>query len=411
MAKIFYGWWIVFACFMIGLYVSGITFYGFTAFIDPLTREFGWSYAQVSFAASLRGMEMGLFAPFIGFLVDRLGSRKVIFSGVITVGLGLFLLSCTRSLTTFYASFLLLAFGAGGCTSVVTMSVVANWFEKKVGKALGIMASGFGASGIIVPVIVWLIEVYHWRATLIILGCGTLVLGVPLSFLIRNNPEQYGYFPDGRLTREPAAQAKPRSGGEALSFREVLKNRSFLILNVTEAIRMMAVSTVATHIMPYCSSLGISRSRAGLLTAGLPLFSIIGRLVLGSMGDVFQKRYVLALAFGLMTAGMLVFSELQVSWMILPFLLLFPPSFGGTMVLRGAILREYFGRSSFGKLLGIVMGSASLGGILGPTLAGWVFDSMGSYYSVWIALSSFTALAIVLVLRITPLKPVEAGPG
>jgi MFS family permease len=174
---------------------------------------------------------------------------------------------------------------------------------------------------------------------------------------------------------------------------------------------MMAVSTVATHIMPYCSSLGISRSRAGLLTAGLPLFSIIGRLVLGSMGDVFQKRYVLALAFGLMTAGMLVFSELQVPWMILPFLLLFPPSFGGTMVLRGAILREYFGRSSFGKLLGIVMGSASLGGIVGPTLAGWVFDSVGSYYWVWIALSSFTALAIILVLRITPLKPAEAGPG
>ena len=63
MAKIFYGWWIVFACFMIGLYVSGITFYGFTAFIDPLTREFGWSYAQVSFAASLRGMEMGGVRP------------------------------------------------------------------------------------------------------------------------------------------------------------------------------------------------------------------------------------------------------------------------------------------------------------------------------------------------------------
>jgi MFS family permease len=174
---------------------------------------------------------------------------------------------------------------------------------------------------------------------------------------------------------------------------------------------MMAVSTVATHVMPYCSSLGISRSRAGLLAAGLPLFSIIGRLVLGWMGDVFDKRRVLALAFGLMTAGMLVFSYLQVPWMIIPFLLLFPPSFGGTMVLRGAILREYFGRNSFGKLLGIVMGSASLGGIIGPTLAGWVFDSMGSYFSVWIGLSAFTALAIILVLRIRPLKAAGVAPG
>jgi MFS family permease len=76
--KIFYGWWIVLSCFLIGLYVSGITFYGFTAFFDPLIKEFGWSYTQVSFAASLRGLEMGVFAPLIGFLVDRWGSRKVI---------------------------------------------------------------------------------------------------------------------------------------------------------------------------------------------------------------------------------------------------------------------------------------------------------------------------------------------
>ena len=397
--KIFYGWWIVLACFIIGLYVSGITFYGFTAFFDPLIKEFGWSYTQVSFAASLRGMEMGLFAPLIGFLVDRLGSRKVIFSGVITVCLGLLLLSFTRSLAMFYGAFLLLAFGSGGCTSVVTMSVVANWFDKNVGKALGVMASGFGASGLIVPIIVWLIEVYNWRSTLMILGLGTLVLGIPLSFVIRNKPEQYGYFPDGRLTSDPVLQKKIRPP-EDVSFREVLKNRAFLLLNFTEAIRMMTVSTVATHVMPYLSSVGISRSKAGLVAAAIPLFSIIGRLALGWMGDIFEKRYVLALAFGLMSAGLLVFCYVQVEWVIFPFLLLFPPSFGGTMVLRGSILREYFGRGSFGKMLGIVMGSASIGGIIGPTLAGWVFDSVGSYQSIWIAFSGFTGIAILLVLRI-----------
>ena len=397
--KIFYGWWIVLACFIIGLYVSGITFYGFTAFFDPLIKEFGWSYTQVSFAASLRGMEMGLFAPLIGFLVDRLGSRKVIFSGVITVCLGLFLLSLTRSLAMFYGAFLLLAFGSGGCTSVVTMSVVANWFDKNVGKALGIMASGFGASGLIVPIVVLLIEVYNWRSTLMILGLGTLVLGIPLSFVIRSKPEQYGYFPDGRLAGDPVLQKEIRPP-EDVGFREVLKNRAFLFLNFTEAIRMMTVSTVATHVMPYLTSVGISRSKAGLVAAAIPLFSIIGRLGLGWMGDVFEKRHVMALAFGLMGVGLLVFCYVQVEWVIFPFLLLFPPSFGGTMVLRGSILREYFGRGSFGKMLGIVMGSASIGGIIGPTLAGWVFDSVGSYHSIWITFSGFTAIAIMLVLKI-----------
>jgi MFS family permease len=147
---------------------------------------------------------------------------------------------------------------------------------------------------------------------------------------------------------------------------------------------------------------GISRSKAGLVAAAIPLFSIIGRVALGWLGDVFEKRYAMALAFGFMSAGMLVFCYVQVEWIIFLFLLLFPPSFGGTMVLRGAILREYFGRDSLGKMLGIVMGSASIGGIIGPTLAGWVFDSMGSYHFIWIAFSALTATAIMLVLRIKP---------
>ena len=93
MKKIFYGWWVVSASFIIGLYVSGVVFYGFTAFFEPLVNEFGWSYAQISFAASLRGLEMGILAFPIGFLTDRFGSRKVMFSGVISVGFGLLILT------------------------------------------------------------------------------------------------------------------------------------------------------------------------------------------------------------------------------------------------------------------------------------------------------------------------------
>ena len=72
------------------------------------------------------------------------------------------------------------------------------------------------------------------------------------------------------------------------------------------------------------------------------------------------------------------------------------------MVLRGAILREYFGRESFGKMIGFVMGSASIGGVIGPTLAGWVFDSLGSYRFIWVAYAGLIFLAIFLVLRVKP---------
>ena len=400
--KIFYGWWIVLACFLTNLYVSSIVFFGFTAFLDPLVKEFGWSYTQVSFAASLRGLEMGILAPLVGFLADRFGSRKLILSGVITVGFGLILLSLTRSLTMFYGSFILLAFGAGGCTSVVTMTAVANWFKKNVGIAFAVMASGFGASGLIVPLIVRLIDGYGWRTALIILGLGMWALGIPLSFVIRNKPEQYGYLPDGKLADGRISEYEIQHEKVEISFRKALKKRSFLYLNLAEVMRFMVLTAVVLHIMPYLGSMGMSRPTAGLVAAAIPLFSIIGRFGFGWLGDVFDKRYVIAVTFGFMGMGMLAFSHMQATWAIYLFLFLFSPGFGGGSVLRGAILREYFGRDSFGKMIGILMGFASIGGIIGPTLAGWVFDTLGSYDFIWLVFAGCMSLGIILALRIKP---------
>ncbi|MFH1932464.1 MAG: MFS transporter [Pseudomonadota bacterium] len=398
--RIFYGWWIVLACFFIGLYVGGVVFYGFTAFFEPIREEFGWSYTQISFAASLRGLEMGFIAPLVGFLVDRFGSRKLILYGTITVGLGLIFLSLTQSLAMFYVSFLLVAFGAGGCTVVVTMSAVANWFHKKVGIALGVMASGVGASGFFVPLIVWLIDVYGWRTTLIILGLGMWAVGIPLSFVIRDRPEQYGYLPDGESSVEPIPKLEIQGRGVEIGLKEALKKRSFLYLCTAEAIRMIAVAAVIIHVMPYLGSEGVRRATAGIVAGAIPLFSIIGRFGFGWLGDVFDKKYVMVWALFLMGLGMLAFCYVQVTGVVFLFLLLFAPGYGGAMVIRGAILREYFGRDSFGKMIGILMGFGSIGGIIGPTLAGWAFDTLGSYNIIWLVFCGIIGLAIWLMLRI-----------
>jgi MFS family permease len=398
--KIFYGWWIVFACFLISLYVSSVIFYGFTAFFEPLVKDFGWSYTQISFAASLRGLEMGLLFPLIGFLVDRFGSRKLIFCGVVVVGFGLLVLSFTQSLAMFYGSFLLLGFGVGGVSSVVSMTVVANWFRKKVGIALGVMMSGFGASGLLVPVIVRLIDVYNWRNTLIILGLGMWSLGIPLSFVIRNRPEQYGYLPDGTSSSAQGGDNEIQDKAVEIGVKEALKDKSFWYLNIAETIRFMALAAVVTHVMPYLSSVGISRASAGLVAGAIPLFSIIGRFGLGWLGDILNKKYVMAMALLSMSLGMLAFGYVQVTWLLFLFLVLFSSGSGGSMVLRGAILREYFGRDSLGKILGITMGFASIGGIIGPILAGWVFDTLGSYHLIWFVFCGIIGLAIGLILKI-----------
>jgi len=134
----------------------------------------------------------------------------------------------------------------------------------------------------------------------------------------------------------------------------------------------------------------------------LLLVSIVGRLGFGWLGDLFDKRIVWATTFFLMSLGLFAFCYAQFFWVLVLFIVLFAPSFGGGMVVRVAMLHEYFGMASFGKLLGVVLGFGSIGGVIGPTLAGWVFDTMGSYSMAWYGLSVISALTIILIMRIKP---------
>jgi MFS family permease len=400
MKKIFYGWWVVFGCFFIGLYVGSIIVYGFTCFIQPIRNESGWSYTQISLAASLRALEMGMLAPVAGFLVDRYGGRKLILGGTILIGAGLLLLSLAQSLAFFYGCFLILGLGASGCMPVVTMSVVANWFKKKVGLALGLMASGMGASGLMIPLMVRLMDTYGWRSTSIILGLGMWVIGIPLALVIRSRPEPYGYLPDGRSSEKEAPQLKTQPEGKEIPFKEAVRGKTFFYVNTAEAIRMLTVSAVVTHIMPYLDSLGIPRGTAGLVAGAVSLCSIIGRFGFGWLGDLFDKRFVMACSFLSLAAGLFTLCYVKTPWVLFLFLLLFPAGFGGGMVLRGAILRERFGRQSFGKLVGITMGAAAIGEVMGPALSAWSHDTLGAYDPIWFAFSGAVGLAIILISRI-----------
>ena len=399
MRKVFYGWWIVFACFLIAFYTGGTIIYGFTAFFEPIAKETGWSYTQISIAASLRGLEMGILSPIMGFLVDRFGPRRLVFCGTLTIGFGFIFLSQINSLIMFYSAFILIALGTSACFSTILMAAVANWFKRNIGRALGIMSCGFGAGGILVPVIVRLIDLYQWRTTLIILGLGMWLVGIPLSFVIRHRPEKYGYLPDGEMLVEQVSTLK--SQDKEVDFKGALRNRNFWYLAIAEMMRLMIIMAVITHVMPYLGSLDISRSRAAFVATSIPLLSIIGRLGFGWLGDIFDKRYVMAGAYSLVGVGILVFSYVQITWLIFPFLIFFPLSWGA-VPMRGAIIREYFGIASFGKIFGIMAGIATVGGVMGPFLAGWTYDTLGSYHPIWLIFAGISIVPIILMLAMKP---------
>lgn len=406
---VYYGWWIVAAAFLTGLYIAGVVFYGFTTVFEPIAEDMGWSYTQVSFASSLRGIEAGLVAPLIGILVDRWGPRRLVFAGALFTFAGLILLSHINSLTMFYGSFALIALGMSCATTTVLMTAIANWFRRDVGLATGVVSSGFGCGGLLLPVIVKLIDLYEWRGALTILAVGTLVIVLPLSFVFRHKPEQYGYLPDGQkenILAPDTGSEKAETAGNDLKVKQALKSGNFWFITLAFTYFSLVVGAVITHVMPYLSSIGITRSTAGLVAAAIPLTSIAGRLGLGWLGDRHNKKLIAAAAFGVVGLGSFLFGYTEVAglWLLVPFLLLFGIGYGGCIVLRASLVREYFGRTSFGTVFGLILGINMAGSIIGPPLAGWAYDRWGSYQNIWFIFAGLAVPALVALLAMRPVK-------
>ncbi len=408
-SRIYYGWWIVGASVLVAMYAGGVVFYGFTAIFEPIANDMGWSYAQISLAASLRGLELGLLAPLTGILTDRLGPRRLIFSGALITAVGLFLLSRTTSLAMFYGAFALIAVGMSATTLTVLMTAVANWFRLRVSIASGIANSGFGLAGLLVPVIVKLLEIYDWRMTMAILAAGMLIVVTPLSLVFRHRPEQYGYQLDGlkeapapstaRITTRPPTELK-------IGLTQALKSIAFWRIAATYMVHVTIISSIITHIMPYLSSIGIARTRAGLVAMAIPLMSIGGRLGFGWLADKHDRRRVIAGTFGMVTLGLLCLAYAPNAgfWLLIPFLFLFGTGYGGSTTVRPSIVSEYFGRSNFGSIFGFIVGINALGGIAGPWLAGWVYDTWGSYQGIWLTYTGLAVVAMLLIFNISRVK-------
>lgn len=403
--RTFYGWWVVVACFFIALYTGGVVFYGFTAVFEPVAEYFGWSYTQISFAASLRGLEMGILAPLIGILVDRWGPRKLLIGGVIITSVGLILLSHVASLGMFYAAFVFMAIGTSTCSTTVFMPAIANWFRKRVGLAMGIMLSGYGFGGLLVPPIVKIIDLYGWQVAMSIFAAGMFVICLPLSLLVRHKPEQYGYQLNGEVNHDTVVNNEAVLTGTReinIKVRQALRHRVFWHVTLALLCQMVILNAVVTHIMPYLSTIGFTRGKSSLIASAIPLISIIGRLGLGWLGDKADKRRVMAGAFAMVSFGLLCFGFASPKDLVLLvlFLLLFGIGYGGNNTLRASMLREYFGRGDFGAIHGVTLGIMALGSIAGPPLAGYVFDKWGAYQPIWLAFAGLSLMALLLIITL-----------
>lgn len=416
--KVFYGWWIVGAATILNFVAGGTFVYSFTVFFNPIRNTFGWSAAVTSIAFTLQRFESGLLEAVAGFLVDRVGPRKLMLFGWGMVGLGFLFMSQVDSLWSFYGSFLIMATGLSFAVFIVIFATIANWFEKKRSRAMTLVVTGFGASGILVPLVAMAVNQFGWRETLALVGIGLWVICLPLSSLMRHKPGQYGYLPDGEspATVSKSAdsfsihpsneipQSEPETEVQSLAPREALRTRSFWLLTAVGFFQFIGASAVMVHVVPYLESVGIPNTTAATTVTGITLCSLIGRLGFGFLGDFINKRYLIAIGIALQAIGVLILSFISADrmWVIIPFLLTYAPGFGATMPLRPAIQADYFGLKSYGTIMGLMMLVSMPGGLASPVLAGWMFDVTGSYQMAWQWFALITVPAVPLILLARP---------
>jgi sugar phosphate permease len=413
------------AAFVIILVASASPLFLFSALVDPLEDEFGWSRAAIGAGPSIAAVMAGLVTAVAGYLVDRVGVRRLLVVGVTLVGGGFLATSQIQALWQLYISLAIIAAGMGLAGVPVCAVAMAHWFVKRRGRALGIVTAGAGASGVMVLLAASLIALFDWRTGLMILGIGQLAICIPVALTVRHRPEEIGLLPDGEpavpgealISPPPEAMPGPGSGSElkrpaGLTIGQALRARSFWLLGLALVLAWVGNLAVIVHLIAYLDeSAGFTEQGASLIAMGIPFGSLVGRLGFGWLADYLSKRWLLTGAWILQGLGILIFAAVQSPWQAVLFLVVFTPGYGGAAPVLPALVAEYFGLRAFGGIQGLLMASGMFGGFTGPIFAGAAYDVVGSYRPAFLilALTALTAAIVVQLLGRPPTWEAEAA--
>ena len=399
-----YEGWRVAAASGIGVFVSfaSLLVYTFGIFLKPLAEEFSWSREAVSAAFGVAAMTVAVCSPPLGYLLDRVGPRKVIVPCMVIFGCAFASLALlTPNLWHLYAVFLVLGIVGNGTAQMAYSRAVSSWFDRRRGAALALVLSG-GAIGAMVlpPVAEALIQRVGWRGACVALGAMVLALGVPTV---------------ARFVRErPAAHASGQSAAPGSTVASALTTRAFWILVVVLFCSSIAQNGALAHMSALLTDRGVSAAGGALALSAMGGASLVGRLMTGWMLDRFFAARV---SFGLLSTaalGTFLLSGADSLSMGVLAAVLIGLGMGGEADVTPYLISRYFGLRSFSVLYGLTWTFYAFAGAIGPILMGKAFDATGSYQAllVQLALATFAVAALMLFLpRYASLDSTAAAPA
>ena len=385
----YYGWWLVGLSAGVLAFGEVPLFLGMAAWFVVLREEFpSWSAGELSWAFALGRIESALLGPLTGVLIERLGTRRMLLVGMLTLGSGFVLFSLVQELWQLYLVFMVLNFGATLGYWHNLMAMINNWFVRRRATAMALATEGNGIGGVLmVPVLVWAIdpdaERFGWRATAATLGFLLMFAAVPVSRIVRNRPEEYGLLPDGDVSitvREPLKDAHIFAEEKGVTWRQAIRTRTFWMITGAHATSMLVLLSVVVHLGIMLENRDISLQTIGWVVSTYMGTQAIFTLVGGYVGDRISIRLAISGFTIIQAASIFMLVVLAHSaFMAILFGFVLGVGFGGRTPLASAIWGVYFGRRSFASIFGMSLAAINIILFAGPLFAGYMFDINGNY--------------------------------
>ena len=400
MSRVFYGWWIVAAAFLTLALTVGIPFYGMPFFYDHFQHAFGWTRGQVT---SGIGIATVLALPVGGLILPRFTPRQLLIFGVALLSASLVGFSFLQgSIAIYYLMWVLFMLGYLCAGPIPHQVLIARWFVKDRGTAMGISYLGLGLGGAISQkfVLMPLIERLGWRGALLTTGLALLALIPFVLAVVRNWPEDCGLLPYGGT-----ATVAPNP----TSFRTLLSSASFWLLAIGSCASIGAIGSVNQHMKLLFLDAGLSAGVTANTTFIMLISSLLGRMIMGWLADRMPKKYVMIASYILIAAPLpLLFVAGRPSVPVL-FGALFGFGLGADYMLIPLMAAELFGTHSLARVMGVLLPVNSITQTVCPLLAGALYTSTGNYRSALIFIIAL-AVAGAGAICFLPLRKAGAKP-
>lgn len=383
--KIFYGWWVLFAC-VIGQLVgpAQFAFGSLGLFIIPLHDEFGWSRSEISVAAGIFTLSLTICMPIVGNLVDRYGSKRILLPAMLVIGLSLAIIPLIISkLWHLWTIFFVMGTLGAAANSLPFMTAISSWFDKWRGLAIGMTMAGSGLGYAAVPPLVEFVNSkYGWHYGYFVLAAIVLFFAIPIVIILfRNKPVDMGLIADGQAVadRDEGESARVETG---YSRNQAIRSHNFWKLVLIFALLAFCLFGLLIHIVPMLIDRGIPRKEAAFVASLVGMTILFVRIPIGYFMDRFFAPKVALVCFLLSAIGMLIFAFGAKGIFVYIAAVLVGFSIGAEIDLLAFMAGRYFGLKNFGQIYGLLFSSMMLGVSLGPVAFGYCFDTMGNYTAI-----------------------------